>query len=45
MQRPMGNETVDRLVKNQGIIGTQFGLFSGAGKTIKIGDPVYTAVL
>lgn len=45
MQRTMGNGQVDALVKNQGIIGLQLGLFDGEGKCIKVGDPVYAAVL
>lgn len=42
-KRKMGNDIVDKLVKNQGIMGIQLGLHSGDGQAVKIGDPVYAA--
>jgi hypothetical protein len=45
MQRSMADEKVDTLVKGQGIIGLQLGLFHGGGQSVKVGDPVYAAVL
>ena len=44
MKRSFADETVDRLVKNQGVIGLQLGLFKD-GSPIKVGDPVYAAAL
>lgn len=41
----MGDAKVDALVKNQAIIGLQLGLFEGEGRPLKVGDPVYAAVL
>jgi hypothetical protein len=45
MTRPMGDEKTDTLVKNQAVLGVQFGLLEGEGRSIKVGDPVYAAVL
>lgn len=42
-----GNDTTKNLLKNRGIMGVQMGLLdrSYEGKTIKVGDPVYVALL
>jgi len=45
LSRSYGNEKVDELVGNQAVIGAQLGLLSGEGETIRVGDPVYAAVL
>jgi len=43
--RSYGNDTVDKLVENQAIMGLQLGLVSGDGERIRVGEPVYAAVL
>lgn len=45
MVRSYGDETVDKLVRNQAVIGLQLGLLDGEGLSIRVGDPVYAAVL
>ncbi len=45
MVRSYGNEAVDKLVGNQAVIGLQLGLLDGAGEKVRVGDPVYAAVL
>lgn len=42
-KRKMGNDIIDKLVHNQGIMGLQLGMFSGVGRSVKVGDPVYAA--
>lgn len=36
---------MDKLVGNQAVIGLQLGLLDGAGEKVRVGDPVYAAVL
>ncbi|ODM96337.1 Mitochondrial amidoxime-reducing component 1 [Orchesella cincta] len=43
--RTYGNKTVDELVGNQAVIGLQLGIIQGDGGTIRVGDPVFAAVL
>ena len=42
--RSFGDETTNRLVQNQAVLGVQMGLFH-EGEPIKQGDPVYAAIL
>jgi hypothetical protein len=44
IKRKYGNETVDKLVDKQGVLGLQLGLYS-EGNPIKVGDAVYAAAL
>jgi len=45
LQRPVGDEVVTRLVKKTAVMGNHFGVFQNENATIKVGDPVYTAVV
>ena len=45
MQRSMGDDATNKLIKGQGVIGLQLGLLEGDGMKIKVGDAVYAAVL
>ena len=41
------DKKVEELLKNKGIMGLQMGLFESSleGATIRVGDPVYAALL
>lgn len=43
MKRSFGNDVVDQLVDDMGVIGLQLGLHREG--TIRVGDPVYAALL
>jgi uncharacterized protein YcbX len=44
LKRSLGNEKVDQLCKNVAVLGLHLGLFQ-PGNQIRVGDPVYAAVL
>jgi len=44
-ERKVGDNVLDKLLKNEGILGIQMGLYRGNGASVKVGDPVYAAVL
>lgn len=45
LKRPVGNARTTQMVSKCAILGACFGVYSGEGKRIRVGDPVFAALL
>jgi uncharacterized protein YcbX len=45
MKRQVGTDRVTKLVSKAAIMGTHFGVFEGEDSVIRVGDPVYAALV
>lgn len=45
LKRPVGDEKLTKMVSKSAVLGAHFGLWRGEGSVIRVGDPVYAALL
>jgi len=45
MKRKVGDEKTTELVRENAVMGSNFGLFDGDGSTVRVGDAVYVALI
>lgn len=45
LKRPVGDVKTTKIVEKVAVLGSHFGMFEGTGKVIRVGDPVYAALV